>query len=98
MYRIIILPLAKADIKTAANWYNKKQQGLGKRFTFHIKNTINFIETNPKATAIKYSQIRTTNVSVFPFMIHYFIDEINTSIVVTAVFHTSQNPLKWKKR
>lgn len=30
MYKSIILPLAKQDIKEAALWYNNKQKGLGK--------------------------------------------------------------------
>ena len=36
MYKSIILPLAKQDIKDAAGWYNGKQKRLGKIYT---KNT-----------------------------------------------------------
>jgi hypothetical protein len=36
MYSVIMLPLAKQDIKEAALWYNKKQKGLGKRFTLSV--------------------------------------------------------------
>ena len=32
-YKAVISDSAKADIKEAANWYNKQQKGLGKRFT-----------------------------------------------------------------
>ncbi len=32
MYKAIILPLAKQDIKIAAEWYEEKQKDLGKRF------------------------------------------------------------------
>jgi hypothetical protein len=31
MYKLLILPLAKNDIKEAAIWYNSRQKGLGKR-------------------------------------------------------------------
>lgn len=37
MYKVIISPLAKQDIKDAAHWYDDKQAGLGKRFTNHIR-------------------------------------------------------------
>ncbi len=30
MYKVIILPFAKQDIKDAALWYNSRQSGLGK--------------------------------------------------------------------
>jgi len=32
MVKVVILPLAKKDIRDAAQWYQKKQTGLGKRF------------------------------------------------------------------
>jgi hypothetical protein len=37
MYKSIILPLAKEDIREAAKWYNKKSQGLGKRLTAEVR-------------------------------------------------------------
>jgi hypothetical protein len=30
MYKVLILPVAKQDIKEAADWYNSRQVGLGK--------------------------------------------------------------------
>ena len=38
MYRAIILPLAKQDIKKAAEWYENKQKDLGKRFVKEIRS------------------------------------------------------------
>jgi hypothetical protein len=37
MYKTVILPLAKEDIQEAAKWYNKRQNGLGKRFTTEVR-------------------------------------------------------------
>ena len=37
MYKAIIQPTAKQDIKEAVDWYNSKQKGLGKRFTLHLR-------------------------------------------------------------
>jgi len=34
MYKVLILPLAKIDVKEAADWYNSRQEGLGKKFIF----------------------------------------------------------------
>lgn len=44
MYNILILPLAKTDIKTSAKWYNKRQKGLGKRFIAEINKSVNFLK------------------------------------------------------
>ena len=98
MYKSIILPLAKEDIREAAKWYNKQQKGLGKRFTTEVREKVHFIRQNPKASNVRYSKVRTAVLNVFPFMIHYTIDEKNKTIIVSAVLHTSRNPELWKNR
>lgn len=95
MYKIIILPLAKKDIKISADWYNKRQKDLGKRFTTEIRKSVTFLKQNPNAFSIRYKNIRTAVVSVFPFMIHYRVDEKTKTLVIAAVLHTSRNPGFW---
>lgn len=98
MYKTIILPLAKLDISDAAVWYNSKQKGLGKRFTRKVRSKVQFIRKNPKAPTVRYDNTRCAVLDVFPFMVHYTVDEQNKSIIVIAVFHTSLNPDRWRKR
>ncbi len=98
MYKSIILPLAKEDIREAAIWYNKQQNGLGKRFTAEVRENVHFIRQNPKASYIRYNRVRTAVLNVFPFMVHYTIDEKNKTIIVSAVLHTSRNPELWENR
>ena len=98
MYNAIILPLAKEDIREAALWYNKQQNGLGKRFTAEIREKIHFIKQNPKASNVQYIGVRTAVLNVFPFMIHFTIDEKNETVIVSAVLHTSRGPKLWKNK
>jgi plasmid stabilization system protein ParE len=98
MYKSIILPLAKEDIWEAAKWYNKQQIGLGKRFTVEVREKVHFIRQNPKTSNIRYDGVRTAVLNVFPFMVHFTIDEKNKTIIVSAVLHTSRNPELWKNR
>ncbi len=98
MYKSVILPLAKEDIRIAALWYNKQQHGLGKRFAAEVREEVHFIRQNPKATNVRYDEVRTAVLNLFPFMIHYFIDEKNKTIIVSAVLHTSRSPELWKNR
>jgi hypothetical protein len=53
MYKPVILPLAKEDIRDAARWYNKQSQGLGKRFTAEVRDSIQFMKQNPTACNIQ---------------------------------------------
>lgn len=97
MYKSIILPLAKEDIHEAALWYNKRQDGLGKRFTAEVREKVHFIRQNPNASNIRYDGVRTAVLNVFPFMVHFTIEEKNKTIIISAVLHTSRNPELWKK-
>lgn len=98
MYKAIILPLAKEDIKEAAHWYNDKKKGLGKRFTKEVRSKIKYVCENPKAIAVRYDKNHCAVLNVFPFMVHFSIDEKQKIVVVSAVFHTAQNPKNWKSR
>lgn len=98
MYEAILLRLARQDISDVAKWYNSKKKGLGKRFTKEVRSIVKFICKNPETFEIRYDDTRCAVLKVFPYMIHYTIDEENKAIIIVAVFHTSLNPYKWKKR
>ena len=98
MFNVVILPLAKKDIHDAAQWYQKKQSGLGKRFTGEVRGKVRFIGRNPMVYAKRYDDVRTAVLNTFPFLVHYTYDEINNIIVISAVLHTSRNPNIWENR
>jgi len=98
MYKAVILPLAKEDILEATLWYNSKQKGLGKRFINELRSKILLIKQYPNIAPVRYENVRTAVLNVFPYMIHYRINHDKKEIIVAAVFHTSLNPERWKKR
>ncbi len=58
MYKSIILSPAKEDIREAAQWYNKQQNGLGKRFIMEVRGKVHFIrQTSCCIRANYYKQI-----------------------------------------
>lgn len=98
MYKVIILPLAKQDIKEAATWYNNKQAGLGKRFTTDISQKVTLLKQNPLIAANRYQDIKTAVLDIFPFMMHYKVDKLEKLVIILAVLHTSRDPDIWSKR
>ena len=98
MYKAILLSHAKEDIKEAATWYNSKQKGLGKRFADEVRSKVLLIRQNPEISAVRYDDVRTTVLDVFPFMIHYTVNHQSKTVIISAVFHTSLNPYKWMDR
>ena len=98
MYRAIILPLAKQDINKNAKWYEQKQKGLGKRFIEEVRSKVAYIKNSPKAIVIRYDKIRCVVLEVFPFMIHFSVDDALKLVIISAVFHTSLDINNWTKR
>ncbi|MCF0042222.1 type II toxin-antitoxin system RelE/ParE family toxin [Dyadobacter fanqingshengii] len=98
MYKLLILPLAKQDIREAATWYNEQQPDLGKRFIKFIRSKVKRISENPQLYPVRYHAVRTAVVDVFPFTIHFVVNESDRTILITAVLHTSQSPEKWFER
>ena len=92
--KIFLTTEAKLDIKEASYWYEEKEKGLGRRFTTVIREEIAFISKNPESIALRYKEIHTCVVSVFPYMIHYYID--NNRLVIVGILHTSLSPNKWR--
>lgn len=96
MYKIVILPAANKDVRDSAEWYESKLVGLGKRFVFHVRKKLSRIKQSPLIYAVRYDNVRTAVLDIFPFMIHYHIDDEASIIVVSAILHTSRNPDLWK--
>jgi plasmid stabilization system protein ParE len=90
-------PQAKLDIQDQIYYYNKQQKGLGKRFHNDVKSTFKNIRKNPFFQT-HYKDIRCLPLKKIPSMVHYTVDENQKQITVRAVFYTSQDPQKWKKR
>lgn len=92
--KVFLTTEARLDIKEVSEWYEDKQKGLGKRFTTVIREEIRFIAKNPDSIAFRYKEIQTCIVSVFPYMIHLYINQ--NSLVVVGILHTSLSPNKWR--
>lgn len=95
MYKVLILPSAKQDVREAAEWYEERQKGLGKRFLNEVRSKVAHIRSKPKGTAVRYDDIHCAVLDIFPFMIHFTVDDDLKLVVVSAVFHTSLNPGRW---
>ena len=98
MYKSVILPIAKQDIKEAAIWYNEQQPGLGKRFTTHVRKKMNHIRQNPNAIAVRYDDVKTALVDIFPYLIHFTVNDEKQVITVLAVLHTARDTKIWTER
>jgi len=95
-YNIITSPKAEVDIEQAVEWYVDINIKLAQQFVAELKAAKNYITKNPKKIQILYNKTRIAFLKKFPYGIHYVLNE--KTIIIVAVFNTSENPRKWKKR
>ncbi|MEX1187774.1 MAG: type II toxin-antitoxin system RelE/ParE family toxin [Bacteroidia bacterium] len=95
-FLILLEPAALDDIKSAINYYDEVQIGLGKKFERELNSCFISLEKAP-FYSIRYEEVFCLPMTKFPFMIHYSINEGSFQLVVRAVLHTSLNPDMWKR-
>ncbi len=97
-YKVKIEPDALADIRAITDWYNEAQTMLGKRFQDTAIKQINSLGKNPQIYAIRYKEIRCMLVKKFPYMVHFYINQVSNSVEVLAVISTYRNPKIWEEK
>lgn len=93
---LILKEEARQDILGAVEWYDQRQSGIGGKFITAIEETLNRILKHPESGRKIYKSFRQTSLKKFPYVIVYEID--HASLIIYAVFHTSQNPKKKLRR
>jgi len=92
---------AKAEVRSAANWYNKEREGLGNEFVADIHLALDAIERAPEVyphmeTTRTKRNLRRYLLQRFPYMLIYELRQ--DAIVVVAVSHASRRPNYWLRR
>ena len=97
-FKAVVLDLAKMDMQQARKWYNQQQPGLGKKHTADMASTLRKIAANPTSFAVRYKLIRLANFDTFPYAAHFYIDEKNDTVYITAILHNPRHPHTAKDR
>ncbi len=93
---VVILREALDDLVEARIWYEDRSLGLGDRFLDRVDDCIDRIRKNPELYERVYKDYRRAVVHRFPYVVFYE-SSVNT-ITVYSVFHSAQDPKKWRKR
>ena len=86
---LLVRPEARHDIGDAAEWYEKRQDGIGKQFVAAVDKAIGKIEAKPALYSQRYRDLRRVLVERFPYAVYY--REIGNDVVVYAVLHQRQD-------
>ena len=97
-YKVKIDPEALADIQEITEWYNEPETKTGKRFQETTIKQIDSLSKDPQIYSIRYKDIRCMLVKKFPYMVHFYINEVTKDVEVLAVISTHRNPKIWEEK
>lgn len=93
---LLILAAAERDISEAFAWYENRQSGLGFDFLRAVDARIHSVGRTPELCGFIENPYRSAIVRRFPYVVLYTYHK--NTVTIYAVFHTSQDPQKWRDR
>jgi hypothetical protein len=94
--KIEILQIAKQEFKTAQEYYEMEQTGLGSRFEMEIRQALLRIQQYPRVWSTEQKEIRRCFIHKFPYKVIYSIQ--NEIIIILAFAHLHRKPDYWVDR
>jgi plasmid stabilization system protein ParE len=84
------------DIEIAKLWYYEQspETDLEERFANAIKETISKLQKNPFIYYPLFENIRIAQPKIFPYGIHFKINEDINQIIIIAILHNKQDKSK----
>ena len=88
---VILLPPADLELQDAIDFYDGQMNGLGDRFYKFFFETVQHIKGSPELWRKVGLNTRRINMSGFPFLVLYIMDQEN--IYITCIAHQHRDPL-----
>jgi plasmid stabilization system protein ParE len=95
-YKLIVSPEAEADIDNAFEWYEDREEGLGRDFLFEARSSMKRITAHPLSFPLALGKTRRVLLDRFPYSVYYTV--IDATIKVTACIHQRRHPRVWRSR
>ena len=89
--RLFYTQEALAERDAAFRWYQEQRDGLGLSFLAHLEYLVNNIADFPSSAREYADGSRRAVMRKFPFVVVYTVESY--AVVITAIFHTSRNPV-----
>jgi len=93
---LVIAPDAELDIAEAYDWYEGRRAGLGEEFLSSVDACLESIRRRPEMYPVVHEGYRRSLIRRFPYAVFYA--QSAAAVTMYAVFHTSRDPDKWRRR
>lgn len=88
--KVVLRPAAEQDVANAIEWYDARQEGLGKQFLAEVAVTLHKIGQRPFGYPATSGPIKRALLHRFRYAI--FFKHSGDEIIVLAVFHQRRKP------
>jgi hypothetical protein len=92
MYNFKYFDQVFIDVQEAKIWYKEQKEGLEDEFAIAIEKAIEQVLKMPSAYSPRYKNVRIAHPKIFPYNIHFYIDEVNEIVVFTAIVYNGRDP------
>lgn len=80
------------DVQEAKIWYKEQKDGLEVEFALAIETAIQKVLKMPTSYSPRYKNVRIAHPKIFPYNIHFYIDEVNQTVIFIAIVHNKREP------
>jgi len=94
--RLIFAAETEQDLGEAYAWYESQRTGLGEDFLTCVDACIDGLCRVPQMHHKVHENYRRALVRRFPYAIFY--EYVDGEVTIYSIFHTAQNPDKWRQR
>ena len=100
--RLELHPEARAELRSAALWYDERRPGLGDEFIAEVSASLNRVGDAPESCPVWPGTrgagplIRKATIQRFPYVIAF--EEQERHLLVLAIAHSKRRPLYWLTR
>ncbi len=93
-FQLILRPEAESDVEEVYAWYEKRREGLGRDFVKELEKLFASIQESPRMYPRDHRELRRALLKRFPYAVFYTLR--SDEVVVSAVFHQSRDPRRWR--
>lgn len=93
-YSIPFRKRATTEYLQSITWYKERSDKAAIDFVEEVNTVLDKLEADPNSFRNSYKHFREAALKRFPFFVVYFIDDKNSKVVITSIFHFKRNPAK----
>jgi mRNA-degrading endonuclease RelE of RelBE toxin-antitoxin system len=91
-------PSAIQEAQDSAEWYNRREDGLGLEFSAELAKAVGVLKSDPARFPKTPENLQVAKVKRFPYSIFFHFQPETSRIFIVSIFHHRRRPGSWLNR